>query len=384
MIPYGRQDIHPDDIDAVTAVLTSDFLTQGPVVPQFEQAIADYCRFAFGVAFNSATSALHAACLALGVGKQSRVWVSSISFVASANCAEYCGAKVSFVDVEPDTGNMCMDDLEQRLVQAQKNNTLPHVVICAHYAGHYCALQRLKKLSTHYGFRVIEDASHALGAALPSSWQPNERGDVVVFSFHPVKMITSAEGGMAVTHDKHIAHQLRLFGNHGIERQSENFCSPSPGDWYYEQQQLGWNYRMSDVHAALGLSQLNRLDEFLKARRDWAHWYQQQLTPHAEYVQVVNQTKHGMSSYHLFPVLISAQEPSNVFKQLRGQGIGVQKHYIPIPAQPYYANKYGYDLKSFPHAMRFYQSVISLPLFPQLTSEQTHYVVKHLLNICRG
>lgn len=382
MIPYGRQHISEQDIDAVVDVLRSDWLTQGPAVPRFEQALAEYCDIPFAIAFNSATSALHAACLALDIDAASRVWVPAISFVASANCAEYCGAAVEFVDVEPDSGNLCMRDLRQRLELAESKGLLPDLVVCVHYAGQYCDMQTLGKLAQHFGFSILEDASHALGAEVPQHWTPRERGVVRVYSFHPVKMITSAEGGMALTSDPNLAMRLRSFGNHGIERDAERWQQESPGSWYYEQQLLGFNYRMSELHAALGNSQLQQLPDFLRRRRQLAQRYREQLQS-CDQVEVLNQQKYGVSSYHLFPVLLPEVACAAAFERLRTCGIGVQKHYIPIPAQPYYRNRYGDQMEQFPAAQRFYQRVVSLPMFTDLNATQQDAVVEQL-RLCQS
>ncbi len=371
MIPYGSQHIEQADIDAVIEVLRSDFLTQGPAAGQFERALAAYCGLAEGVAFNSATSALHCACLALGVDSESRVWVPAISFVASANCAEYCGAQVNFIDVEPDTGNLCMEDLERRLRLADRRGELPELVVAVHYAGHLCDMAQLRRLANQFDFKILEDASHALGALPPAHWEGEQVGDIRVYSFHPVKMITTAEGGMALTDCAELAHRMRLAGNHGIERQAQNFVSPADGAWYYEQQSLGYNYRMSDLQAALGLSQLRQLDGFLTQRRRIAQRYMDTL----DSVTPLIQNRNGLSSYHLFSVLADETRYVEQFQRLREAGIGVQKHYIPIPNQPYYREKYAYQRHDFPAAQTFYQRELSLPIFPDLTEQQQDKVI---------
>jgi len=374
MIPYGSQHISDADIDAVVEVLRSDFLTQGPCVPKFEEKLCEYSGMEFGVAFNSATSALHGACLAMGISAKSRVWVPAISFVASANCAEYCGAKVEFIDVELDTACLSMEFLENKLRLAELEGTLPDLVIAVHYAGQYCDMATLKVLSQRFHFRVIEDASHALGAEPPEAWGGAWAGDIRVYSFHPVKMITTAEGGVALTDDRDLAESMRMIACHGIQRDKDKWQYPESGEWYYEQQTLGFNYRMNDVQAALGISQLQQLPGFLKRRREIAAIYELNINLR----QRVNQGKYGLSSYHLFPVLIDEQISDRVFSELKAAGIGVQKHYIPILNQPYYRDKYHYPLGSCPQAQQFYRQTMSLPIFPDLADQDQQYVLEQL------
>ncbi|MFM5565458.1 UDP-4-amino-4,6-dideoxy-N-acetyl-beta-L-altrosamine transaminase [Aeromonas veronii] len=374
MIPYGRQSISQADIDAVVEVLKSDFLTQGPVVPRFEQAVADYCGAKFGVAVNSGTAALHIACLALGVGHGDWVWTSPISFVASANCALYCGAQVDFVDIEPDTGNMCAVELERKLIAAKAEGKLPKVVIPVHFAGLPCDMQEIHRLGQEYGFRIIEDACHALGARYHDEPTGNSRySDITVFSFHPVKIITTGEGGMAMTNDPALAKTMRMLRSHGITREPEDFINEPDGPWYYEQQMLGFNYRMTDIQAGLGLNQMANLDEFLDKRRAIATRYQAEL-PELD-IEVLANRDDRLSAWHLFVIKIQAEKRKTLFEQLRATDIGVNVHYIPIFSQPYYQPESGVTVGA---SRDFYQTIISLPLYPMLSADLQGYVIQSL------
>ncbi|OBR41678.1 MULTISPECIES: UDP-4-amino-4,6-dideoxy-N-acetyl-beta-L-altrosamine transaminase [Aeromonas] len=362
MIPYGRQSISEADIEAVVEVLRSDFLTQGPVVPRFEQAVADYCGARFGVAVNSGTAALHIACLALGVGPGDWVWTSPISFVASANCALYCGAQVDFVDIEPDTGNMCAIELERKLIAAKAQGCLPKVVIPVHFAGLPCDMQEIHRLGQEYGFRIIEDACHALGARYHGEPTGNGRySDITVFSFHPVKIITTGEGGMAMTNDPALAKTMRMLRSHGITREPEDFINEPDGPWYYEQQMLGFNYRMTDIQAALGLSQMARLEEFLVKRRKIAARYQAELPRLG--LEVLSDRNNRLSAWHLFVIKVPAKYRKTQFEKLRAHGIGVNVHYIPIGDHPYHTGDCG-------EATCFYEQLITLPLYPTLLEQE--------------
>ncbi len=374
MIPYGRQSISQADIDAVVEVLKSDFLTQGPVVPRFEQAVADYCGAKFGVAVNSGTAALHIACLALGVGPGDWVWTSPISFVASANCALYCGAQVDFVDIEPDTGNMCALELERKLITAQAEGKLPKVVIPVHFAGLPCDMQEIHRLGQEYGFRIIEDACHALGARYHGEPTGNGRySDITVFSFHPVKIITTGEGGMAMTNNPALAKTMRMLRSHGITREPEDFINESDGPWYYEQQMLGFNYRMTDIQAALGLSQMANLDEFLDKRRAIAARYQAKLPELS--IEVLANRDDRLSAWHLFVIKIPAEKRKTLFEQLRATDIGVNVHYIPIFSQPYYQPESGARVGG---SRDFYQTIISIPSYPMLSADLQGNVIQSL------
>lgn len=377
MIPYGRQSISQADIDAVIEVLQSDFLTQGPKVAEFEQAVAAFCNAKRAVAANSATSALHIACLALGVGPEDIVWTSPITFVASANCALYCGATVDFVDVEPETGNISVAALESKLKIAKAKNKLPKVLIPVHLAGLSCEMQDIHALSKIYGFKIIEDASHAIGATYQQQPVGTCRySEITILSFHPVKIITTAEGGMALTNSNDLARKMELLRSHGISRDESEMTCSSHGDWYYQQLLLGFNYRLTDLQAALGLSQLTRLESFVQVRTKLANRYDQLLAGLP--LEVPAQKSSSTSALHLYTIKLNDKEKRGaVFNTLRKAGIGVNVHYIPVHVQPYYQNL-GFNAGDFPIAEDFYQRIISLPLFPDLSHEQQDYIVATL------
>ncbi|MBH0042962.1 UDP-4-amino-4,6-dideoxy-N-acetyl-beta-L-altrosamine transaminase [Pseudoalteromonas sp. SWXJZ10B] len=381
MIPYGKQSVSQDDIDAVVDVLKSDWLTQGPKVPEFESAIANYCNANHACATNSATSALHIACLALDVSHNDIVWTSPISFVASANCALYCGAKIDFVDIDLDTGNISVAELEKKLILAEQSHCLPKVVIPVHLAGQSCDMQSIHRLAKKYDFKIIEDASHAIGAKyLGKPVGCCEFSDITVFSFHPVKIITSAEGGMAVTNSEQLAKRLKRLRSHGITSEPVEMTEPSHGPWYYQQIELGFNYRMTDIQAALGLSQLSKLDEFIIKRNDIANVYNDTLT-HSNLVHLKQSVNH-YSSYHLYIMRLvnsDSKHHKSVICHMRECGINAHVHYIPIHLQPYYKNL-GFKLSDFPNAERFYKQAITLPLHPTLTPEQQDKVIQTLKN----
>ncbi|MFO7684771.1 MAG: UDP-4-amino-4,6-dideoxy-N-acetyl-beta-L-altrosamine transaminase [Desulfobacterales bacterium] len=386
MIPYGRHLISQADINAVVAALRSEFITQGPVVPRFEQAIAAYCGTTHAVAVNSATSALHIACRALDLGPGDRAWTSPISFVASANCVRYCGAEIDFVDIDPRTYNMNPDALEQQLVKADRVGHLPKVVIPVHLAGQSCDMQAIHNLSRRYGFRIIEDASHAIGGRYRGEPVGNCRySDITVFSFHPVKIITTAEGGMALTNDSELARHMSLLRSHGITRNADEMTSAPDGPWYYQQLDLGFNYRLTDLQAALGMSQLGRLDEFVAVRREQAASYEHALRDLP--LTLPWQHPDAFSSYHLYPIRLQLDSirltHRDVFMGLRAAGIGVNLHYIPIYRQPYYA-RLGFDPTDFRESERYYAEAISLPLFPGLNIEQQEWVMATLAGIVRS
>lgn len=377
MIPYGRQDISEADIQAVVDVLRSDFLTQGPVFPAFENAVADYCGAEHAVAVNSATSALHIACLALGVGKGDSVWTTPVTFVASANCALYCGATVDFVDIDPRTYNLSVDRLAEKLVRAGKNGKLPKVVIPVHLCGQPCDMAGIYAMSQQYGFKIIEDASHAIGGKYKGEPIGNCRySDITVFSFHPVKIITTGEGGMALTKDEQLAKRMQLLRSHGITREVADMTHAPDGAWYYQQVELGYNYRMTDIQAALGLSQMRRLDEFVTKRHTIAKRYDQLLAD----LPVITPWQHAdsYSSLHLYAIRLKLGEIGKshreVFDTLRAAGIGVNLHYIPVYRQPYYKGL-GFQTGYCPEAERYYAEAISLPIYPGLTEVQQDGVV---------
>lgn len=376
-IPYGRQDICEADIQAVVDVLRSDYLTQGPIVPAFEISVAKYCGVKHAVAVNSATSALHIACLALGVGKGDIVWTSPISFVASANCALYCGAEVDFVDIDSHTYNISVDYLKEKLAQAEKIGKLPKVVIPVHLAGQSCDMESIRALGNQYGFKIIEDASHAIGAKYKGQPVGNcKYSDITVFSFHPVKIITTGEGGMALTNNSEIAECMQLLRSHGITRDADKMTKKPDGEWYYQQIDIGFNYRMTDIQAALGLSQFGRLDAFVQKRHEVADKYHQQLSDSA----LVKPWQHSdnYSAYHLYIIRIKNNKKNNhraIFESLRTAKIGVNLHYIPIYKQPYYA-QFEYDKRNFPEAEKYYSEAISLPIYPTLDDIQQLHVIK--------
>lgn len=385
-IPYGRQDIDDADIAAVVEVLKSDFLTQGPVVPRFEQAVAHYCGVPHAVAMNSATSALHVACLALGLGPGDLLWTSPVTFVASANCALYCGAEVDFVDIDKDTYNLSPATLEAKLLQAADMGRLPKVVVAVHLCGQPCDMQAIHRLAKVYGFAVIEDASHAIGGRYQRQPIGDCRySDVTVFSFHPVKIITSAEGGMALTKDAELARRMALFRSHGITRDPKFMTHEPDGPWYYQQVDLGYNYRMTELQGALGLSQMQRVDAFVARRHELAQRYDDLL----EGLPVTRPWQHpdGYSGLHLYVVRLKLAEISvshlAVFKELQREQIGVNLHYIPVHLQPYY-ERLGFRLGDFPEAERYYAEAITLPLYPTMTDAQQDFVVKALRQAVGG
>lgn len=374
MIPYGRQSVSDADIEAVVAVLKSDYLTQGQAVPAFEQGLANYCQVPHVVTCSNGTTALHLACAVLELGAKDTVWVSAVSFVASANCVRYCDANVDFVDVEPATGNLDVVALDKKLQQAVLTHTLPKALIAVHLAGQPCDLEEIGVLCRQYGIVLIEDACHALGAHYQGSPIGScLHSDMTVFSFHPVKPITTAEGGAVTTREQRLAAKLRLYRSHGITRDPQALLMPSPGEWYYEQQLLGFNYRLTDIQAALGLSQLSRLDQFIAQRCELARRYDELLSPLP--VQPLQQSNNRQSGYHLY--VIQVAERDQVFARMRAAGIGVNVHYIPIPAQPYYRGL-GHDPAAYPGAQAYYQRAISLPLFPALTHSEQQQVVDAL------
>lgn len=377
MIPYGRQDVTQADIDAVVEVLRSDFLTQGPQVPCFEQAVGQHVGANHALAVNSATSALHMACLALGLGPGDRLWTSPITFVASANCALYCGAAVDFVDIDPRTYNLCPQALERKLEEAERDGRLPKVVVPVHLCGQPCDMQAIHALAQRYGFKVIEDASHAIGGKYRNELIGNCRySDITVFSFHPVKIITTAEGGMALTNDAELASRLALLRSHGITRDPAQMTHEADGPWYYQQIDLGFNYRMTELQAALGSSQMERLDQFVARRHQLASRYDDLFAD----LPVTTPWQHpdSYSGLHLYVIRLQldkiARTHRRVFEALREQGIGVNLHYIPVHTQPYY-QRMGFRQGDYPEAERYYTEAISLPMFQTMTEAQQDEVV---------
>jgi UDP-4-amino-4,6-dideoxy-N-acetyl-beta-L-altrosamine transaminase len=379
-IPYGRQAISEADIQAVVDVLRSDFLTQGPAVPAFEDAVAGYCKAKHAIAVNSATSALHIACLALGLGKGDIVWTTPITFVASANCALYCGATVDFVDIDPRTYNLSVERLAEKLALAEKTGKLPKVVIPVHLCGQSCDTAGIHALSQLYGFKIIEDASHAIGGKYKDEFIGNCRySDITVFSFHPVKIITTGEGGMAMTNDVQLAKQMQLVRSHGITREMADMTHAPDGPWYYQQIDLGFNYRMTDIQAALGISQMKRLDAFVDRRHEIAKRYNELLAELPLVKPWQHQNSH--SALHLYVIRLKLSEIAKthreVFEALRANGIGVNLHYIPVYLQPYY-EQMGFKKGHCPEAEAYYAEAISLPMYSGLTSQQQDQVAMAL------
>ncbi len=382
-IPYGRQDINQADIQAIIDVLQSDFLTQGPAVPAFEAEVSRYCKSQYALAVNSATSALHIACLALGVGKGDIVWTSPITFVASANCALYCGATVDFVDIDSRTYNLSVQQLTIKLKMAKKEGKLPKVVIPVHLCGQSCDMEAIYKLSQKYDFGIIEDASHAIGGRYQDKPIGScQYSDIAIFSFHPVKIITTAEGGMALTNNQKLAEKMTLLRSHGITRDPKLMTHESDGDWYYQQIHLGFNYRMTDLQAALGVSQMQRLDKFVSRRHQLAKHYNQLLAELPITLPWLHPDSY--SGLHLYVICLQLDKVEKthkqVFNELRECGIGVNLHYIPIHMQPYYQGL-GLQKGDFPRAEKYYEEAISLPLFPALSQKEQQYVVDTLKKV---
>ena len=381
-VPYGRQSISEADIAAVESVLRSPFLTGGPAVPLFEQAVTAKVKANYGVAVNSATSALHIACLSLGLGTGDRLWTSPTTFVASANCGRFCGSNVDFVDIDPATGLMSVSALERKLQQAERDGSLPKVVVPVHLTGSSCDMAAIGSLAQRYGFAVLEDASHAIGGRYQGEPVGNCRhSDITVFSFHPVKIITTGEGGLATTNNPLYAQCMADLRSHGIVREPERFEKLAAGPWMYEQQQLGFNYRITDLQAALGLSQLERLDEIVAERNHQLHYYQQLLADLP--VQLLQVPEDVLSSVHLAVIRlqhVTAGQHRQVFEGLRAAGIGVQLHYSPVHLHPYYC-KLGFAEGQFPEAEAYATSAISLPIFPGLSTNEQQKVSSVIANL---
>jgi UDP-4-amino-4,6-dideoxy-N-acetyl-beta-L-altrosamine transaminase len=377
MIPYGRQDITQADIDAVVGVLQSDFLTQGPMVPRFEECVAQHVGASHALAVNSATSALHIACLALGLGPGDRLWTTPITFVASANCGLYCGAQVDFVDIDPITYNLCPIELGRKLEQAERDGKLPKVVVPVHLCGQPCDMQAIHGLAQRYGFKIIEDASHAIGGKYRGEFIGNGRySDITIFSFHPVKIITTAEGGMALTNDAELANKMALLRSHGITRDPEQMTHEADGPWYYQQIDLGFNYRMTELQAALGVSQMERLDQFVARRHQLAVRYNVLLAG----LPVTKPWQHSdsYSGLHLYVIRLQLgrlqKSHRQVFESLREQGIGVNLHYIPVHTQPYF-QRMGFKVGDFLQAESYYAEAISLPMYQAMSEQQQDTVI---------
>ncbi|MGE8151607.1 UDP-4-amino-4,6-dideoxy-N-acetyl-beta-L-altrosamine transaminase [Pseudomonas vancouverensis] len=380
MIPYGRQSVDQADIEAVVEVLQSDWLTQGPTIERFERAMAERCQAGYAVAVCNATAALHIACLAADLGPGDWLWTTPNTFLASANCGRYCGAGVDFVDIDPLTWNLDAEVLASKLEQAERDGKLPKVLVAVAFSGQSCDMRRIAELAERYEFTVIEDASHAAGAYYAG--RPVGCGEfaaMTVFSFHPVKIITSAEGGMVMTNSAELAERLQRLRSHGMTRDPQQMTGPSHGPWYYEQTELGFNYRITDLQAALGLSQLNKLEAFIERRRTLAARYDRLLA----YLPLTlpSAQPEAESSWHLYVVRLQLDQITRshrqVFEALRAAGVGVNLHYIPVHLQPYYRDL-GFSEGDFPQAERYYSEAISLPLYPLLSDEQQDYVVEQL------
>ncbi len=381
-IPYGRQDVSDEDISEAVRVLRSDYLTQGPEVPKFEENICEYVNSKYAYAVNSATSALHISCLALEVGKDDIVWTSANTFVASANCALYCGADIDFIDIDKKTNNICIEELSKKLQHAKKNNKLPKVIIPVHLGGNSCDMKSISKLSKLYNFKIIEDASHSIGASYDNSKVGScKYSDITVFSFHPVKIITTCEGGVAITNDAKIAKKLDLFRTHGITKDFAEMRTAAHGPWYYEQLCLGLNYRMTEIQATIGRSQLKRVDDFVSKRNALATIYDAEISK--EYFEFSSLNDLSYSSYHLYVIKLKAifdrKDHRLFFEYLRDQNIGVNIHYIPVHFHPYY-KKLGFNVGDFPNAENYYHRAISIPLFYGLEEEEQLYVIDKVNN----
>ena len=383
MIPYGKQDINQADIESVVDVLKSDFLTQGPQVPLFEKTVSDYCGAEYGVAVNSATSALHIACLSLGLRRGDWLWTSPNSFVASANCGLYCGAKVDFIDIDLQTYNLSVTELEKKLIKAKQDNKLPKIVIPVHFAGQSCNMKKIHALGEEYGFKIIEDASHAIGGKyLDKPIGDCQYSDITVFSFHPVKIITTAEGGLATTNSKEAAEKMQLYRSHGITRDGKLMTKEADGAWYYQQIDLGFNYRMTELQAALGVSQMQRLDDFIAKRHTLQENYDLLLSGLP--VKKPHQDKDSYSALHLYPIRVDLdnvyKSREQIFNKLRNSGIGVNVHYIPIHTQPYY-QQFGFKKGVFPNSESYYETALSLPLYSGMCFQDQDKIVASIFEV---
>ncbi|MFT4994870.1 MAG: UDP-4-amino-4,6-dideoxy-N-acetyl-beta-L-altrosamine transaminase [Paraglaciecola sp.] len=379
MIPYGKHQVDDEDIAAVVDVLCNKFLTQGSLIPEFEQGLCEYSGSQFAVAVNSGTSGLHIACLAAGVGAGDLVWTVPNSFVASANCALYCGAAIDFVDIDRQTRNMSLDALQQKFVEALKNNKLPKALIVVHFAGLSCEMQAIQALCQQHKVILIEDAAHAFGGRYQSEKIGScQYSDMTVLSFHPVKSMTTAEGGAVLSNSEHFHHKLQLFAKHGVTREQEFMSEPSHGPWYYQQIELGYNYRLSDLHAALGISQLKKLDDFIHKRTAIAQRYQASLEDLPLILPPIHEGSH--SAWHLYMLELQGHDRLSIFEALRRKGVGVNVHYIPIHLQPYYQGL-GFKAGDFPNAEIFYQNALTIPIFPGMTADEQDKVIQSLKEV---
>ena len=379
MIPYGRQDITEEDIAEVEKILRSNYLTQGPALPKFEMSVANYCGASHAIAVNSATSALHLSCLALNLGPGDWLWTSPNTFVASANCARYCGANVDFVDIDPKTYNISIEKLTEKLIKSEKSGKLPKIVVPVHFAGQPCDMDAIYNLSKRFGFKIIEDASHAIGASYNNIKVGScKHSDITVFSFHPVKIITTGEGGMALTNDKKINESIRRLSNHGITKDKSIMSNRSNEEiWNYQQIELGFNYRMTDIQAAIGLSQMERLDNYVTRRHKIAKYYDLQFK-NLSFVETPWQLPKTYSSYHLYPICVKGNDKKilqrKIYNKLHENGISVNVHYIPVHRHPFYENL-GFNKGDFIESEKFHKKAISLPIFPLLKDNEREEVV---------
>ena len=383
-IKYGRQDVTDDDIAAVVEVLKSDLLTQGPVVPKFEAVVCKHTGANDAVAVNSATSALHIACMALELGPGDSLWTSPNTFVASSNCAIYCGAKVDFIDIDPLTYNMCVNNLEEKLIEAKKQNSLPKIVVPVHLSGQSCEMSKIKKLSHEYGFKIIEDASHAIGASYKGVPVGScQYSDITIFSFHPVKIITTGEGGMALTNDHNLSNRMRQHRSHGITSNTKEMIdSPVNELWNYQQVRLGYNYRMTDIAASLGLSQMERLTKIINQRHRIANQYNQALSSLP--LQIPWQHQDSFSSYHLYIIRLKLDQINKTHPQIHDElcdlGVLVNLHYIPVYRQPFY-EQMGFQKGYCPESEAYHQEALSIPMYPTLTDIEQQMVIKTLKKV---
>jgi UDP-4-amino-4,6-dideoxy-N-acetyl-beta-L-altrosamine transaminase len=380
MIPYAKQDISDEDIDSVIEVLKSDFLTQGNKVPLFEDIISERVGAKYALAANSATSCLYLSCLSLGLSKEDILWTSPITYVASANCALYCGAEVDFVDIDPLTWNISVEILEEKLKTARKIKKVPKILVLVHLAGNPCDLQKVFDLSKEYGFSIIEDASHALGSKYSGEHIGSSvYSDISVFSFHPVKNITTGEGGMILTNNQKLSEKIHLYRSHGITRDTKKMINKEEGLWYYEQLLLGFNFRMSDIHAALGISQMNSLDKFISKRNELSQIYTEELKGLPLTIQRVR--KEDLSAWHIFVIRLKLSELKlsrlEIYNSLRNKGIGVNVHYIPVHLHPFYKNL-GFNKGDFPNSENYYDGAITIPMFTKLKKKEIKYIIQAL------
>ncbi len=385
MIPYGKQEINNEDIESIIKVLKSDYLTQGPIVPKFEESISQYCGSKYSVAVTSATAALHLSCIALDLKKGDYLWTSPISFVASANCARYCGANVDFVDIDPLTYNLDPKLLKEKLIKAEKNNVLPKIVVPVHLCGQSAEMEEIYDLSKRFKFKIIEDASHAIGGKYKGIFVGScKYSDITIFSFHPVKIITTGEGGMATTNNIDLARKIKRLRSHGITRNKNEMIHDSHGEWYYEQQDLGYNYRMTDIQASLGISQLKRISTFVNKREKIAQKYNIEFADLP--IKTPKQSINVSSSRHLYVIRVdnknSKSNHSELFYQLRKKQILVNLHYIPIHLQPYY-KKFGFNYGDFPNSEEYYKEAISLPIYSTLSDEQQNYIIENIKKLTK-